>query len=88
MVSIAKLSSRGQIVIPQDIREKLKLEEGNLVLISNQDNSICLKKIELPKLKNWAEATKPFMDAAKKTNFSNEDLERVIAESRLSPNKK
>jgi AbrB family looped-hinge helix DNA binding protein len=48
MVSITKLSSKGQIVIPSEIREKLNLEEGNLLIVSDRDNSICLKKLELP----------------------------------------
>lgn len=88
MVNITKISSKGQIVIPQEIREKLKLEEGNLLLISDLDNSICLKKIEIQKLKSWDEATKPFREAAKKSKFSKEDLERVVAESRLNHNKR
>ena len=50
MVNITKISSRGQIVIPQEIREKLQLEEGNLILISDQDNAICLKKIDTLKV--------------------------------------
>lgn len=84
MVNITKISSKGQIVIPQELREKLKLEEGNLILISDTNNTIFLKKIELPKIKNWEDVTKPFRDAAKKINFSKEDLERIIVESRLN----
>ena len=84
MVKITKISSKGQIVIPWEIREKMKLEEGNLLLISDLGNSICLKKIEIPKLKSWDETTKPFREAAKKSRFSKEDLERVIIESRLN----
>ncbi len=84
MVNITKISSKGQIVIPQEIREKMKLEEGNLLLISNLNNSICLKKIEIPKLKSWDEVTKPFREAIRKSEFSKDDLERVIAESRLN----
>lgn len=83
MVNITKISSKGQVVIPAEIREKMNLEEGNLLIISDNDNSICMKKIELPKLKTWNEATKPFRDAAKKSNFSNEDLRRLIEESRI-----
>jgi antitoxin PrlF len=83
MVNITKISSKGQIVIPLEIREKMRLEEGNLLIISNSDDSICMKKIELPKIKSWKEATKPFRDAAKKSNFSNEDLNKLIEESRI-----
>ncbi|MBS3171616.1 AbrB/MazE/SpoVT family DNA-binding domain-containing protein [Candidatus Woesearchaeota archaeon] len=91
MVKITKISSKGQVVIPQEIRKKLDLEEGNLMIVSDQNNTILLdqnntillKKIEIPKIKTWEEVTKPFREAAKKVNFSEEDLERVIAESRL-----
>ena len=57
------------------------LEEGNLLIISDSNDSICMKKIELPKIKSWKEATKPFREAAKKSNFSNEDLKKLIIES-------
>ena len=83
MVNITKLSSKGQVVIPSEIREKMNLEEGNLLIISDNNDSICMKKIELPKIKSWKEATKPFREAAKKSNFSNDDLKRLIEESRI-----
>jgi len=83
MVNITKISSKGQVVIPFEIREKMNLEEGNLLIISDSDDSICMKKIELPKIKSWKEATKPFREAAKRSNFSNEDLKKLIEESKI-----
>jgi len=83
MVNITRISSKGQVVIPFEIREKMNLEEGNLLIISDSDNSICMKKIELPKIKSWKEATKPFREAAKRSNFSNDDLKKLIEESRV-----
>ena len=83
MVNITKISSKGQVVIPFEIREKMNLEEGNLLIISDNDDSICMKKIELPKIKSWKEATKPFREAAKKSNFSEGDLKKLIEESRV-----
>ena len=83
MVTITKISSKGQVVIPFDIREKMNLREGNLLIVSDSEDSICMKKIELPKIKSWHEATKPFRVAAKKSNFSNEDLKKLIAENRI-----
>ena len=82
MVKITKISSKGQVVIPQEIRKKLDLEEGNLMIVSDQNNTVLLKKIDIPKIKTWEEAVKPFREAAKKINFSQDDLERVIAEIR------
>ena len=83
MVNIIKLSSKGQIVIPSEIREKMNLEEGNLLIISDNNDSISMKKIKLPKIKSWKEATKPFREATKKSNFSNDDLKKLIEESRI-----
>jgi len=83
MVNITKISSKGQVVIPSEIREKMNLEVGNLLIISDSDDSICMKKIELPKIKSWNEATKPFREAAKKSNFSKDDLKKLIEESRV-----
>ncbi|HOW37260.1 MAG TPA: AbrB/MazE/SpoVT family DNA-binding domain-containing protein [Candidatus Pacearchaeota archaeon] len=82
MVAITKMSSKGQIVIPLEIREKMNLTEGNLLLVSNSEDSILMKRLEVPKIKSWKEATKPFRDAAKKANFSNEDLKKLIEESK------
>ena len=82
MVTITKISSKGQVVIPLEIREKLNLAEGNLLVISDNGDSICMKRLDLPKIKSWKEATKPFKDAAKKANFSSDDLKNLIEESR------
>ena len=83
MVTITKISSKGQVVIPLEVREKMNLEEGNLLIVSDAGDSICMKKIELPKIKSWNEATKPFREAAKKSNFSKDDLKKLIEESKI-----
>ncbi len=83
MVSITRISSKGQVVIPQAIRQKMKLEEGNIFLVLNDNDSIKLKKLEPPRIKTWEEATKPFREAAKKSGFTKDDLNRVIEESKL-----
>ena len=83
MVNITKMSSKGQVVIPSEIRERMNLEEGNLLIISDSDDSICMKKLELPKIKSWKEVTLPFRKAAKNSNFSDYDLKKLIEESRI-----
>ena len=83
MVEITRLSTKGQIVIPQKVREKFDLNEGNLLTVIDDDDSIILKKLETPKTKSWDEVTKPFRDSAKKSNFTQNDLSRIIAQYRL-----
>lgn len=82
-IEITKLSSKGQIVIPQNIRVNLNLQDGNLFVVSTSNDTICLKKIEMPKIKTWKDATKPFREASKSSGFVKEDLDMLIAESKI-----
>ncbi|HLD07089.1 MAG TPA: AbrB/MazE/SpoVT family DNA-binding domain-containing protein [Candidatus Nanoarchaeia archaeon] len=43
-----RMSSRGQIVIPQDIREELKASEGTIFSVVSAKDAIILKKISTP----------------------------------------
>ena len=43
-----KMSSRGQIVIPRDIREELKASEGTIFSVVSSKDAIILKKISTP----------------------------------------
>ena len=47
-IEIAKMSSKGQLVIPQDIREKMHIKEGSMFAVASIDNTLVLKKIESP----------------------------------------
>ena len=44
IISITKMSSKGQVVIPQEMRKGLK--EGDKLVIIKNDNQIILKKME------------------------------------------
>ena len=46
---ITRLSTRGQIVIPNNIRENLKLEPGTKMIIIQEGDNILLKPIKAPK---------------------------------------
>lgn len=83
-VEFTKLSSKGQVVIPRSIREDLRLREGTPFVVMKQRDTIILKRMELPKIKTWEEAASPFRQAAKKSGFTNEDLDVLIGEVRKS----
>jgi len=42
----SKLSSKGQVTIPREIREKVGLEPGHLVTYEVKDGVIILKRVE------------------------------------------
>ena len=45
-MKIAKLSSKGQLVIPQDMRQKMKIKEGSLIALASYGSMVVLKKVE------------------------------------------
>jgi len=47
-IEIVKVSSKGQLVIPQDIRKKMHIKEGSMFAIASMDHTLVLKKIESP----------------------------------------
>ena len=43
-----RMSSKGQIVIPQDVREEIHVEEGTVFAVVGTKDTIILKKITTP----------------------------------------
>jgi len=46
-MEITKISSKGQIVIPQKIREQLGIDEGSVMAVDTTNKMIILKKIDM-----------------------------------------
>ncbi|MBS7644053.1 AbrB/MazE/SpoVT family DNA-binding domain-containing protein [Candidatus Bathyarchaeota archaeon] len=47
-MSITKLSSKGQITIPKDVRDKLKLEPGDKVLMEATEHAAVIRPLKKP----------------------------------------
>ncbi len=52
-IEIVNVGEKGQIVIPQKIRESLKIERGTKLVISEKENKLVLKKINLNEENLW-----------------------------------
>lgn len=48
MVETIKMSSKGQVVIPQGIREEICASEGTVFAVISGRDSIVLKKVAMP----------------------------------------
>ena len=46
-MELTKISSKGQIVIPQRIRNELKITAGSIMAIENVKGMVVLKKIDI-----------------------------------------
>mgnify|MGYP001047062270 CR=1 FL=1 len=71
-MSVVKLSSKGQVIIPKTIRERLGLKDGDRLKVSIEAKKITLAPVtELPEdlfVKAEAEDVKEFLSEAKKVN--------------------
>ena len=81
IIEMGKISSRGQVAIPSDIRLRLGLEEGSKVLFFLEDDSLLMKKVTT---KTFAEITKPLKEAARKAGMREEDVPSLVHRFRKS----
>lgn len=51
MRELITMSSKGQIVIPKHLREELKIDTGTNFAIFGNEDTVILKKVEVPKAK-------------------------------------
>ena len=76
------MTSRGQVVIPQDIRQDKGLKEGERFLVYDLDDSIVLKRVKnLEKAKSINEFEKIFYSmwkTAKSKGTTKKDVEAEI----------
>lgn len=63
LLELGTMSSRGQLCIPTNIREKLMLTEGTKVLFLATENTLLLKKVDS---ETFSQLAKPFQESSKK----------------------
>ncbi|MFP4202481.1 MAG: AbrB/MazE/SpoVT family DNA-binding domain-containing protein, partial [Candidatus Acetothermia bacterium] len=54
MINTATLTSKGQITIPKEIREKLGLKKGDKLVLIEKDGNVILRKVSLEEIRQKA----------------------------------
>ena len=75
IIEMGKISSRGQVAIPTDIRNQLGLDEGVKVLFFTEDDTLLMKKVSA---QTFAQITRPLKLAAKKAGMKEKDVPDMI----------
>ena len=79
MAEIITMSSKGQIVVPKELREEMKIDEGTNFAIFGKDDTLILKKIEVPKANEVFEKVHKWgTELAKKKGWKEEDFIKKI----------
>ncbi len=81
-IEITSVSSRGQIVIPQSLRNRMKIHEGEKFVVIGEDNTIVLKKLEMPSFSGIDKLLKKTREFARKKGIKESDVEEAIKQTR------
>ena len=82
-VELTKVSGKGQVVIPQSIRESLKIKAGARFAVFGQDDTIVFKKVDLPTIADFKRLTEETSKIAKRKGIKKSDVEKAIREVRF-----
>ena len=81
-IEITSISSRGQVVIPQGLRNKMRIQEGEKFVIIGENNAIILKKLEMSSFGGIDKLLKKTRDFVKKKRIKESNLEEAIKKTR------
>jgi AbrB family looped-hinge helix DNA binding protein len=81
-VDITSMSSRGQVVIPLNLRELMGLKDGEKFAITGREDTIVLKKIQMPSFSNFDKLMQQTQEFAKKRGLKQKDLDEAVQRAR------
>ena len=87
--AIIKVSSKGQVVIPAELRRIMGIAEGDELYVFGKEDALVLKKIEKKSLeKEFDDIVRPIQAKIKKLGITREDVEKEIQAYRREKMKK
>jgi AbrB family looped-hinge helix DNA binding protein len=81
-VATTKMSSKGQVVIPEDIRKQLKLKAGSQFVVVGKDDVVILKSIAPPVMGKFDALIAAARKQAKQGKMKQADVGAAIAKVR------
>jgi AbrB family looped-hinge helix DNA binding protein len=86
--STTRLSSRGQVVIPEEIRENLHLKEGDQFVVIGKGDTVILRSIKPPSMVEFEEVLAEAHSSAKKAELKKSDVKAAIKRVRRQSREK
>jgi AbrB family looped-hinge helix DNA binding protein len=81
-LATTKLSSKGQVVIPETIREELGLQPGAQFIVLGQGDAIILKAISKPSPDEFRDMMKTARQQARKAGMKKSDVDAAVRKVR------
>ena len=82
-LATTRMSSKGQIVIPESIRKQLNLQEGAQFIVVGDEDVVILKKIIPPEMGEFDALIQQARSQAKSSGLKRKDIDSAIARARI-----
>jgi AbrB family looped-hinge helix DNA binding protein len=81
-IATTKMSSKGQVVIPENIRKKLKLKAGAQFVVMGENDIVILKSISPPSLDEFDSLIAKARKQGKQAGIKKSDISDAISKVR------
>ncbi|MFC1499033.1 AbrB/MazE/SpoVT family DNA-binding domain-containing protein [Verrucomicrobiota bacterium] len=81
-LATARMSSKGQVVIPEDVRNKLGLTAGSQFVVVGENDVVIMKTITQPSMRDFDNLIKKARKQARSAGMTKSDISKAIASVR------
>lgn len=81
-LATTRMSSKGQVVIPESIRKQLDLKEGAQFLVVGDEDVVILKVVTLPDKSEFDALIKQARRQAREAGLTQADITSAVAKAR------
>lgn len=82
VLATTKMSSRGQVVIPENVRNEMGLQAGAQFVVTSQGDAVMLKKVSLPSAEEFAALHRRLRQKARAAGLTRKDVAKAVAKVR------
>jgi AbrB family looped-hinge helix DNA binding protein len=81
-LATTRMSSKGQIVIPETIRKRLNLKAGAQFIVVGEDDVVILKAISAPSMETFDTLIQQARQQAKVAGLKRADIMKAVSKAR------
>jgi len=81
-LATTKMSSKGQVVIPEEIRKRLGLKAGAQFVVVAENDTVIMKAISPPSMDEFDTLVAEARKQAKKAGLKKADIDAIISDVR------
>jgi AbrB family looped-hinge helix DNA binding protein len=81
-LATTRMSSKGQIVIPEAIRKRLNLQPGTQFVVVGEDDVVILKAITAPETETFDKLIQEARQQARRAGLKRKDIAGAVSKAR------